>query len=83
MDTFDIDVRMDELKKNSPALTQIYSEIPKVMGELTSLMISEQDVRFRERIKRMMKGLLDMVTADTKYPPKQEAVIKNSEDGEL
>lgn len=77
VDGFDVNSRLAELTHGKTALAEIRTIIPRVYAELAQMMMDEPDLRTRERCKRMMRGLLEFIAADTKYPPKQEDIKKN------
>jgi hypothetical protein len=76
-DNFDVNKRLGELTKGKTALAEMRKLIPHVYAELAQMMLDETDLRSRERCKRMMRGLLEFIAADTKYPAKQEEIKKN------
>ena len=78
-DDFDVNQRLHEMIENTQ-FKSLLQNIPQSMADLTKIMQMQTDIRVRERIKRMMKGLLDVIGADTKYPPQQTEPEKNQRD---
>ena len=68
---FDVNKLLSETR--GPETKKMLDNAPQVMAELTKQTIENPDVRVRERIRAEMKGLLNLVLADTIYPQQPDS----------